>query len=285
KMDREGCDKDELQAQLESRLSDGCVEFEADGFEEKIALCDEDVMESFLETGELTDDTVRALIGERKLFPCFYGSALKLDGVDEFLDGLARYAPVPERESEFGARVYKIGRDNDGNRLTYMKITGGVLKNRDVITYEAVKEEPLLLRRPAEETPEAESVEYSEKVTQIRIYSGEKYETADIAEPGTVVAVLGLTATYAGQGLGVEEELAANDIVPVMTYKVLARDRSALQRLLPKFRILEEEDPTLGVTWNAELNELQISIMGEIQLEILKRRLMERFGEDVDFDR
>ncbi len=285
KMDREGCDKDALQAQLEGRLSDGCVDFAADELDEKIALCDEDVMESFLETGELADDTVRELIGERKLFPCFYGSALKLDGVDEFLDGLARFAPVPERESGFGARVYKIGRDNDGNRLTYMKITGGVLKNRDVITYEAVKEEPLLLRKPAEEAPEPESVEYSEKVTQIRIYSGEKYETADIAEPGTVVAVLGLTATYAGQGLGVEDELAANDIVPVMTYKVLARDRSALQRLLPKFRILEEEDPTLGVAWNAELNELQISIMGEIQLEILKRRLMDRFGEDVDFDR
>ena len=285
KMDREGCDRDELQAQLESRLSDGCVDFETGERDERIALCDENVMESFLESGDLPDDTVRELIAERKLFPCFYGSALKLDGVDEFLDGLARFAPVPFPESAFGARVYKIGRDADGNRLTYMKVTGGVLKNRDVITYEAVKEEPLLLRKPAEEAPEAEAVGYNEKITQIRVYSGEKYETVDTAEQGMAVAVLGLTATYPGQGLGEEEELGGNDIVPVMTYKVLVRDRSALQRLLPKFRQLEEEDPTLGIAWNAELGELQIRIMGEIQLEILKRQLMDRFGEDVDFDR
>ncbi len=286
KMDRDGCDKALLQAELEEQLSDACVPFDSEERDERIALCDEELMERYLAEGEIAAEDIRDLIAERKLFPCFYGSALKLDGVDEFLDGVAEYAPRPYPESEFAARVYKIGRDEDGNRLTYMKITGGVLKNRDVLSYTAIKDDAILLRPAGDESiPSAEEVEYNEKITQIRIYSGEKFETSDAAEQGTVVAVLGLSSTYPGQVLGAEEELPSANIVPVMTYKVVARDYSTLQRLLPKFRILEEEDPTLGIVWNDRLKELQIRIMGEIQLEIIKRQLMDRFEEDVDFDK
>ncbi len=286
KMDREGCDRAVLQHELEEQFSDACVAFDDPIRDERIAMCDEEVMERYLEEGAISAEEIRGLIAERLLFPCFYGSALKLDGVDEFLDGLAEYSPQAFSSDEFAARVYKIGRDTEGNRLTYMKITGGVLKNRDVIEYTAVKEDMVLLRRTDEDTAaEPEPVEYREKVTQLRVYEGERFVTVEAAEQGMVVAVPGLTATYAGQVLGAEEEAPAADIVPVMTYKVLARDHSALQRLLPKFRILEEEDPTLGIAWNDALKELQIRVMGDIQLEIIKRQMFDRFGENVDFDR
>ncbi len=286
KMDREGCDRAALQHEFEEQLSDACVAFDDPQRDERIAMCDEEVMEKYLETGAVTEDDIRDLAAERKLFPCFYGSALKLDGVDELLDGLAAYSPRAYAADEFAARVYKIGRDTEGNRLTYMKVTGGLLKNRDIIEYTAVKEDTVLLRRTDEDqTQEPEAVSYREKVTQIRVYEGERYDTVEAAEQGMVVAVPGLTATYAGQVFGAEEDVPAADIVPVMTYKVLARDRSALQRLLPKFRILEEEDPTLGIAWNDALKELQIRVMGDIQLEIIKRQMLDRFGEDVDFDR
>ena len=286
KMDREGCDRALLQKELEEQLSDACVPFCDPERDERIALCDEDVMENYLETGEIQTETIRELIGLRKLFPCYYGSALKLDGVDELLDGMADFAPGCDREEAFAARVYKIGRDTDGSRLTFMKITGGSLKNREILEYSALKDDTILLRPTGDEVaPSAEPIDYSEKVTQLRIYSGERFETTDCAEQGMVVAALGLTATYPGQVLGADEELPSANIVPVMTYKVVARDHSTLQRLLPKFRILEEEDPTLGVVWNDSLRELQIRIMGEIQLEIIKRQLLDRFGEDVDFDR
>ena len=286
KMDREGTDRDALGKELASQLSDACIAFDDPLCTEHIAMCDEQVMEDYLETGEIPVEDIRDLVGERKLFPCFYGSALRLDGVDEFLDGLALVSPrVPEKEA-FSAVVYKIGRDGDGNRLTYMKITGGTLKNRTVLEYRAFRDETVLLRKTEEEADASPTiVDYKEKVTQIRIYDGEKFDTVETAEQGTVVALLGLSATYAGQVLGEEADEPATRIVPVMTYKVIARDRSALTALLPKLKILEEEDPTLGVTWNDELRELQIRVMGEIQLEIIKRQMADRFGEDVDFDK
>ena len=215
KMDREGCDRAVLQRELEEQLSDSCVAFEDPERDERIAMCGEEVMERYLEEGMIRAEDISGLIAERQLFPCFYGSALKLEGVDEFLDGLAEYSPQAYAADEFAARVYKIGRDTEGNRLTYMKITGGVLKNRDVLEYTAVKEDTVLLRRTDEEsTPEPESVEYREKVTQLRIYEGERYDTVEAALQGMVVAVPGLTATYAGQVLGAEEGVPAADIVP-----------------------------------------------------------------------
>ena len=286
KTDREGCDRDALKKELSSQLSDACISFNDPDFKEYVATCDEEVMERFIETGDISADDIKDLVGERKLFPCFFGSALRLDGVDEFLDGLAEYSPSVPCNDELSARIYKIGRDNDGNRLTYMKLTGGVLKNRSVIEYTALKDETVLLRRTDEEHDESPvTVDHKEKITQIRIYEGEKYETVETAEQGMVVAVLGLTATYSGQVIGRGEEEGENRIVPVMTYKLKARDRSALTAILPKLKILEEEDPTLQVTWNDELKELQISVMGDIQLEIIKRELLDRFGEDVDFDK
>ncbi len=286
KMDRDGCDREKLQKELESQLSDVCVSLDDPDSKEKIATCDEEVMERYFENGDISSNDVRDLIGERKLFLCYYGSALRLDGVDEFLDGLAEYAPVLPYKDSFSARVFKIARDSDGNRLTYLKITGGSLMNRTVLNYPAIRDETLLLRKTDEDADDSPAVSlFKEKVTQIRIYEGEKYSTTETAEQGMVVAVLGLSATYAGQCLGEEDEEAPVHIVPVMTYKVLARDRSTLTRLLPKLMILEEEDPTLGVTWNDELKELQIRIMGEVELEIIKRQLSDRFGEEVDFDK
>ncbi|MCR4721162.1 MAG: TetM/TetW/TetO/TetS family tetracycline resistance ribosomal protection protein [Lachnospiraceae bacterium] len=286
KMDREGTDRDAIGKELAAQFSDACIAFDDPSCAEHIAMCDEEVMERYLETEETEVEDIRDLVGERKLFPCFYGSALKLDGVDEFLDGLAEFSPRVPAEGDFSAVVYKIGRDAEGNRLTYMKITGGVLKNRTILEYSAICDETVLLRKTDDGGDDSPAlVEHKEKVTQIRIYFGEKYDTVETAEQGTVVAVLGLSATYAGQVLGEEDDEPSTRIVPVMTYKVIARDRSALSALLPKLKILEEEDPTLGVTWNDELRELQIRVMGEIQLEIIKRQMSDRFGEDVDFDK
>ncbi|MCR5830342.1 MAG: TetM/TetW/TetO/TetS family tetracycline resistance ribosomal protection protein [Lachnospiraceae bacterium] len=287
KMDREGCDRKALQRELESQLSDACVDMSfSENMNEQIAMLDEGVMERYLESGKITAEDIRELIGERMLFPCFYGSALKLEGIDGLLDGLAGYSPDLPHEESFRARVYKIGRDPEGNRLTYMKLTGGELKNRSVIEYMALRDENILLRRSEEEVDDSSAIlNYKEKVTQIRVYEGDKFETTETAQQGMVVAVLGLTATYAGQVIGEEDEEPQKKIAPVMTYRVIARDRGALTALLPKLKILEEEDPTLGVVWNDELRELQISVMGDIQLEIIKRQLLDRFGEDVDFDK
>ncbi len=292
KMDRDGCDRAKLQEELASHLSEECIDFSSEDGElseetlERIALCDEELMESYLESGEVSDESVKELIAERKLFPCYYGSALLSQGVSEFLDGLSRYCPPVIEESEFAARVYKIGRDTEGNRLTYLKVTGGTLKNRDAVKYIGAVHKEILVGRNAEEDKEPEeNNSLCEKVTQIRVYDGERYITCDTAEQGMVVAALGLTSTYPGQALGSEMLLDSPELVPVMTYKAVARDKSAIMQLIPKFRILEEEDPSLNVIWNPEVRELQIQVMGEIQLEILKRELLDRFGEDVDFDR
>ena len=286
KMDRGEADRAQIAAMLEEQLSPECIDFGSgilsDELKERIALCDEDIMEKYLESGELSDEDIRYLIGERKLFPCFYGSALKIDGIDEFLDSFARFAPRYEAESEFGARVYKITRDEAGNRLTHLKLTGGRLKNREVVTYYAKPEEKV---SAGEDEGDSEPVLMNEKITGIRVYNGEKYESIDEAYAGQLVEVMGLSSTYPGQVMGAEEEVYAPEIVPVMTYKVVTNDKSHLLQLLPKLRILEEEDPSLNIMWNPEVRELQIQIMGEIQLEILKRQLHDRFMEDVDFDK
>ena len=271
KMDQPGCDKAALLAELKEGLDEGCVDFSAGedpGFYEEIAtyaIDSEEALESFLETGRVEEETIRELIEKRSLFPCYFGSALKLEGVSELLDGLARWLPMRVWPDAFGARIYKITRDVQGNRLTWMKITGGSLKVKTMLT-----------GGQAEEA-------WEEKVNQIRIYSGEKYELAGKAEAGEVCAVTGLTRTHPGEGLGREREGSMPLLQPVLTYQIeLPLDCEAAV-LLPKLRQLEEEEPQLHIVWNEALQEIHAQVMGEVQTEILKHLIRERFGVEVSF--
>ena len=263
KMDQPDTDRDKLLAQLRDRLSDGCADFSAPREEllEQAALCDEALMERYLETGELDDSDLSALIVERKLFPCFFGSALKMDGVDELLDGLERYALEPDWPEGFAARVFKIGRDEKGERLTWLKVTGGVLKVRDTV----------------------EGPDWAEKATQLRLYSGVKFTPAEEAPAGTVCAVAGLTRTRTGQGLGGEEDWAGPELEPVLAYQVFPPEGGDVHTLLDKLRILEEEDPQLRVSWEERTGAVQVRLMGEVQLEVLSRLLERRFGLRASF--
>ena len=256
-----------LLSELKERLDSGCVDFGAPREElaEEAAVCDEETLETYLETGVLPDAELSRLAAERKLFPCFFGSALRLDGVDALLEGLERFAPVPSYPAEFGARIFKVARDERGTRLTYLKVTGGTLRVKA----------PLTNRRPG--TPE-EAV-WEEKADQIRIYSGAKFRPADKAPAGTVCAVTGLTRTVPGQGLGFETAWTSPVLEPVLAYQVKtdADPHTALQQL----RQMEEEDPQLHVVWNGQ--SIRVQLMGEVQIEILQRHLRERFGLEASF--
>ena len=271
KMDQPGCDRDALLAELKEGLGEGCVDFSAgedSGFYEEIATCaidSEEALENFLETGRVEEETIRELIEKRSLFPCYFGSALKLEGVSELLDGLARWLPMRVWPDAFGARIYKITRDAQGNRLTWMKITGGSLKVKTMLT-----------GGQAEEA-------WEEKVNQIRIYSGEKYELAGEAEAGEVCAVTGLTRTHPGEGLGREREGSMPLLQPVLTYQIELPPGCEAAVLLPKLRQLEEEEPQLHIVWNEALQEIHAQVMGEVQTEILKHLIRERFGVEVTF--
>ena len=271
KMDQPGCDKAALLAELKEGLGEGCVDFSAGedpGFYEEIATCaidSEEALENFLETGRVEEETIRELIEKRSLFPCYFGSALKLEGVSELLDGLARWLPMRVWPDAFGARIYKITRDAQGNRLTWMKITGGSLKVKTMLT-----------GGQAEEA-------WEEKVNQIRIYSGEKYELAGEAEAGEVCAVTGLTRTHPGEGLGREREGSMPLLQPVLTYQIELPPDCEAAVLLPKLRQLEEEEPQLHIVWNEALQEIHAQVMGEVQTEILKHLIWERFGVEVSF--
>ena len=271
KMDQPGCDKAALLAELKEGLGEGCVDFSAgedSGFYEEIATCaidSEEALENFLETGRVEEETIRELIEKRSLFPCYFGSALKLEGVSELLDGLARWLPMRVWPDAFGARIYKITRDAQGNRLTWMKITGGSLKVKTMLT-----------GGQAEEA-------WEEKVNQIRIYSGEKYELAGEVEAGEVCAVTGLTRTYPGEGLGREREGSMPLLQPVLTYQIELPPDCEAAVLLPKLRQLEEEEPQLHIVWNEALQEIHAQVMGEVQTEILKHLIRERFGVEVTF--
>ena len=261
KMDQPAADYDAVMEELKKRLDENCVSFAQDGqesFYDSIAMCDETVLEQFLETGTVEEDQIRRLISERKLYPCYFGSALKLTGIEEFLQGIYGYSLIPSHVQEFGAKVFKIARDDKGNRLTYMKITGGSLKVRNVVCDD-------------------------EKITQIRLYSGEKYETKDEVQAGCVCAVTGLTKTYPGQGLGIEELSMEPLLEPVLAYRVLLPEDCDPSKVLIQLRQLEEEEPELHIVWNEELQEIQALIMGEVQIEILKSLIAERFGIDVRF--
>ena len=278
KMDRETALRGNIGAALKKDLSPGCIDFtrlvtegssNAGKHEvlEEISLCDEELLESFLEKGSLDDTEIGSLIVERKLFPVIYGSALKQEGALELLSAMSRFLPEISYEDKFAARVYKVGRDASGKRIAYLKLTGGRLSTREPVTYTAGGEE------------------LTEKVNEIRLYNGERYENLDSASSGMVVGITGLTGIEAGSVLGDEEPLPAKNIMPVLRYKVAEKDISRLRLLFPKFRELEEEEPELHVMWNDETKELEISVMGEIQLEILKSRFAERFNENVEFDK
>ena len=263
KMDLAGADRDALLSELKSRLDEGCVDFAApaEQIQEQAAVCDEDALERYLEDNSLDDGALTALIARRKLFPCWFGSALKLEGVAEFLQRLEHYAPRPRYGPDFAARVFKISRDSQGARLTWMKITGGSLKVK------------ALLSGPG----------WEEKVDQLRIYSGAKFQAVDEAAAGTVCAVTGLSATAAGEGLGAEAEALPPALEPVLTYQVVLPAGQDPHTALQKLKQLEEEDPQLHLVWNERLGELHVQLMGEVQLEILQRLIAERFGMEVSF--
>ena len=269
KMDLPGKSREELLKELQEKLSEHIVDFGADFEEiaEAAAVCDEALLEQYLETGEVTDANLRGLIGGRKLFPCCFGSALKLQGVEEFLETLDRFAPEPEHLDGFGAHVYKISRDPQGVRLTWMKITGGSIKVRAPITYR-----------------DRDEKEYTEKCIQLRRYSGAQFTPIEEATAGMIVAVQGLSATYAGQPLGDAVAGGSNTLEPVMTYRLnLPADKDPLL-FLPKLRQLEEEDPMLRLQWDERLKQIHVSLMGKVQLEILTSLIAERFGVNVTFD-
>ena len=267
KMDLPGVEKDKLLDALRRELSPGCVDFGTD-FEtiaENAALCDEALLETYLETGTVTEGNLRGLIEKRKLFPCCFGSALKLDGVKKILEILDLLAPEQEYPAEFGAKVYKISRDPQGNRLTWLKITGGKMKVRTPLIYKNAK---------------GETVE--EKVLQLRAYSGDKFTAPEIAEAGELVAVTGLTQTFAGQSLGAEPEGKGSTLEPVMTYRVGLPAGADPALALPKLRLLEEEEPQLKLLW--ENGQIHVQIMGRVQLEIFRELVKQRFGLDVELD-
>ena len=264
KMDLPDKSREELMAQLQSQLSTGCVDFggDWDAVCEAAAMCDEALLETYLETGIVTDGNIRELITNRRLFPCCFGSGLKLTGIEELLDVLDRFAPVPAYGNDFGARVYKISRDPQGARLTWLKVTGGTLRVRAPLAY---------------------GEELTEKPQQLRLYSGDKFTLTEEAVPGQLVAVTGLSATFAGQGLGTESSALAPMLEPVMTYRVELPKGCNPMTFLPKLRQLEEEDPQLHVLWEDHLKQIHVQIMGKIQLEILKSLISQRFSLEVQF--
>ena len=299
KMDQPGTDREALLSELQKRLSESCVDFalldDADAevpeeVWENIAMSDEELLERYLESGSIAEEDIRRLIRQRKLFPCYFGSALKLQGVEELLAGLERWmseemfagtegwhvvqqeradAGSPERtetgasDAAFGAKVFKISRDEQGSRLTYLKITSGSLKVKDFLQEKG--KEP-------------------EKVNQIRIYSGTKYETVNEAVPGMICAVTGPLNTYPGQGIGTEAESELPVLEPVLTYRVELPEECDAHKMLADLKQLEEEEPELHITWNEQAQEIQVQVMGEVQIEVLKSLVAERFGVEIRLD-
>lgn len=320
KMDQNGTDREKILCELRSGLDEGCIAFDTarsheklpggsgregdyeEEFLEAVSVCEENALEEYLETGSLRQETIIRLIEERKVFPCYFGSALKVQGVQELLDGLGQYTSEvgqisggctsdgrhesddgrasdgsrasdggcvsdDGRKASFGARVYKISRDAQGNRLTHLKVTAGTLRVKDTIRWEDV-----------------EDACREEKINQIRIYSGEKFEVVKEAERGEICAVTGLTKTWPGEGLGTEKGAVKPALEPVLNYRVELLEGYDAHRMLLNLRQLEEEDPMLRIVWNEELQEIHVRLMGEVQIEILKSLIKERFGTEVSFD-
>ena len=267
KMDLPGIPRETLMQQLQSQLSPGCIDFgqEAEQIAESAAMCDEALLEAYLETGSVTEGNLRSLIAHRKLFPCCFGSALKLQGVEELLELLDRFAPDPEYPAEFAARVFKISRDPQGNRLTWVKLLGGSLKVRSLLHYV---------------NQSGEAVE--EKAVQLRQYSGEKFTAPEEIFAGQIAAITGLTATWAGQGLGCAQSSLPPLLEPVMTYRVNLPKGVDPATAYPRLRQLEEEDPQLHLV--QEGGQLHVQIMGKVQLEIFRSLVAQRFGMDITLD-
>ena len=274
KMDQPGTDRETLLVELKEKLDTNCVDFSADqtseDWKEQVAVCDEQVMEAYLEGEEISRVQIQKMIRERKLFPCYFGSALKLTGVKEFLEDLKLRIRESSYPESFGAKIYKITRDSQGERLSHMKITGGVLKVKSVLSN----------GKPGES---GEGI-WQEKVNQIRIYSGEKYTMVSEVKAGTVCAVTGLTATYPGQGLGSEQASDMPVLEPVLSYRIGLPEEVNVHQALLQLRQLEEEEPLLHIVWNGTLGEIYAQVMGEVQIEILKSLIKERFGMTVTFD-
>ena len=264
KMDLPGADKEVVQQQLKTELSDGCVDFTKDSgeaFFEEAAMGSEALLDEYMDQGSIAEEHLAHAVAKRELFPCYYGSALKVEGVKELLAGFAKYHRAPEYENEFSARVYKIGRDTKGARLTYLKVTGGTLHVKDRISYDGLEE----------------------KVDQIRLYSGEKFETAEAVEAGEVCAVTGLTTTVPGQGLGAQQESSVPVLEPVLNYRIYLPDEVNAVEMMEKLKQLEEEDPQLYIVWVEEFKEIHVQLMGQVQMEVLVRLIKDRFGVVVTF--
>lgn len=265
KMDLDSADKARVLTELKTKFSDGCIDFGSSSnseFYESIALCDEKLLNQYYENEQINKKDIIACIHQRKIFPCLFGSALKLNGVEEFMECLYSYTQMPEYGSEFAGKVYKISEDK-GQRLTFLKITGGSLKVKEIL--------------------KSAKNENAEKVNQIRIYSGDKFTAIDEAAAGTVCAVTGITFTRPGDGLGAEVSTGMPVLEPVLTYRLELPDNIDAHTALKKMKILEAEDPQLKVVWNERLGEIQVQLMGDIQLEILETIIAERFGINATF--
>lgn len=284
KMDAPAADKTKLLNQLKKRLSDGCIDFTgahddnaalADVMED-IAMQSEAAMESYLESGTIPDETIRKMIADRDLFPCFFGSALKMDGIDEFIAGFERYVREPEYDSEFGAHIYKVSHDAQGNRLTWLKVTGGEFKAKTMLSSTA------RVGTDLGESKIDDDGMWHEKADQVRVYSGAKFTTVDSVVAGTVCAVTGLTRTFPGAGLGKESDGVNPVLQPVLTYTLLPGECD-IHACLVALRELEDEDPLLHVVWQSHLEEVHLQLMGAVQLEVIQQMMHDRFGLDVSF--
>ncbi len=284
KMDQPGAEKEKLLRELKTRLDDNCLEFgpaaegrgrmqAEEGFSEEflegLSLCDEGLLEEYLETGGLKEASIARAVARRNVFPCYFGSALRLEGVEELLDGLSGYSMQKEYPDRFGARVYKISRDANGNRLTHLKVTGGVLRVKMPVSNRCSA-------GPGEEI-------WEEKPDQLRIYDGSVFKLAEQAQAGEICAVTGLDRTFAGQGLGAESENSLPVLSPVLTYRLELPEGADVVKVLGQLRQLEEEEPQLHVVWREASRRIHAQVMGEVQIEILKRQLRDRFGLEAEF--
>lgn len=274
KMDQPDTNENALMEELTKRLDEKCINFsaglETEEAKENLAVCDEAVLEHYLESGEIEREEIINLIAKRKVFPCYFGSALKIQGVEEFLRGIETFTRECAYSEEFGARVFKIARDAQGNRLTYLKITGGSLKVKMLLSNE-------------KEAGEGKEELWEEKAEQIRIYSGNSFEAVKEAKAGSVCAVTGLSHTYCGQGLGIEAHTFLPVLEPVLTYKIELPEDCNVHSMLIKLKELEEEEPQLHIVWDERLQEIHAQVMGEVQIEILKRMIWERYQTEVEF--
>lgn len=265
KMDIPGANKEFALTNIRNKFGDGVIDLSVEEKDmEAIAVCDEDVLEMYMESGEISDETIADLVYERKIFPCYFGSALKNEGIDKLLDGINRYSFEPVYHEEFGAKVFKIVKEN-GVRLTYMKITGGFIKVKDILS------------------GITDGNQWSEKINDIRVYSGEKFKSISEADAGCICAISGLNNTYPGQGLGFEMQSESPNLQPVLSYQIIIPENVNINQAYKMLKELEEEDPTLSLKWNEETKEIIANVMGPIQIQVLKHIIKERFDMDVEF--